>query len=124
MEESTVLGINTENPNFKSMPVLSFEKTEHDFGVIKRGTQQSAVFSFTNTGKSPLVITDVKVGCGCTVPSYPKDKPMASGESGKIKVDFNGIGKGEVTKTITVIANTAKTGEVLKIKAFIEPTRR
>lgn len=112
-----------EKPDYESMPILTFEKTEHDFGTIKRGKTQSAIFKFTNTGKSPLLILDVKVSCGCTVPSYPKDKPIAPGKSGEIQVDFNGIGLNQVTKAIAVIANTAKTGAVIKIKAFVEPSK-
>ncbi len=120
---ATNINTEVEKPNFDAMPVLTFENTEHDFGTIKRGQAQSTIFKFTNTGKSPLIITDVKVSCGCTAPSYPKNKPIAPGKSGEIQIAFNGIGRNQMTKGITVIANTVKTEEVLRVKAFIAPLK-
>ncbi|HCO84327.1 MAG TPA: hypothetical protein DIT95_12435, partial [Arenibacter sp.] len=36
-------------------------------------------------------------------------------------VKFNGSGQNQVTKTITVTANTSKGTETLRIKAFVTP---
>lgn len=105
----------------KKLPVMTFEKTEHDFGKIIQGTPVETVFKFTNTGEAPLIITNAKSSCGCTVPEYPKDKAIAPGETGELRVKFNGSGKNTVTKIITVTANTAKGSEKIKIKAFVEP---
>ena len=66
----------------KKLPVMAFDKQEHDFGSIVQGTPQETVFTFTNTGEAPLIITDAKSTCGCTVPQYPKNTPIAPGESG------------------------------------------
>jgi len=103
----------------KKVPVMTFEKTEHDFGTIQRGTPQETVFTFTNTGDAPLIITDAKSSCGCTVPNPPKE-PIAPGEKGELLVKFNGSGQNQVTKTITVTANTAKGSEIVRIKAFVQ----
>ena len=105
----------------KKLPVMSFEKAEHDFGTITQGTPQETSFKFTNTGDAPLIITDAKSSCGCTVPEYPKNTPIAPGESGELLVKFNGSGQNQVTKTITVTANTEKGTEMLRIKAFVNP---
>jgi len=105
----------------KQVPVMSFEKAEHDFGTIEQNTPQETVFKFTNTGNGPLIITDAKSSCGCTVPEYPKNTPIAPGETGEMLVKFNGSGQNQVTKTITVSANTAKGSEMLRIKAFVNP---
>jgi hypothetical protein len=105
----------------KKVPVMSFEKSEHDFGSITQGTPQETMFKFTNTGDAPLIITDAKSSCGCTVPEYPKNTPIAPGDSGSMVVKFNGSGQNQVTKTITVTANTAKGSELLRIKAFVNP---
>jgi len=104
----------------KKVPVMTFEKSEHDFGTIEQGTPQETIFKFTNTGDAPLIITDAKSSCGCTVPNPPKD-PIAPGETGELLVKFNGSGQNQVTKTITVTANTAKGSEILRIKAFVNP---
>lgn len=105
----------------KQLPVMSFEKSEHDFGTIAQGTAQETIFKFTNTGNAPLIITDAKSSCGCTVPEYPKNTPIAPGETGELLVKFNGSGQNQVTKTVTVTANTEKGSELLRIKAFVNP---
>lgn len=104
----------------KQIPVMSFEKAEHDFGTIEQGTPQETAFKFTNTGNAPLIITNATSSCGCTVPDPPKD-PIAPGETGELVVKFNGSGQNQVTKTITVNANTEKGSELLRIKAFVNP---
>lgn len=105
----------------KSVPVMEFDKIEHDFGTIEQNAPQETIFTFTNTGDAPLIITDATSSCGCTVPDYPKNTPIAPGESGQMLVKFNGAGQNQVTKTITVTANTGKGTETLRIKAFITP---
>ena len=105
----------------KKLPVMAFDKQEHDFGSIVQGTPQETVFTFTNTGEAPLIITDAKSTCGCTVPQYPKNTPIAPGETGELGVKFNGSGKGQVTKQVTVTANTEKGSELLRIKAMVNP---
>ncbi len=105
----------------KNLPVMSFDKAEHDFGVIEQGAAQETVFTFTNTGNAPLIITNATSSCGCTVPEYPKNTPIEPGQSGEMLVRFNGSGQNQVTKTITVSANTAKGSEILRIKAFVTP---
>jgi len=105
----------------KNLPVMSFEKSEHDFGTIEQGTPQETIFKFTNTGNAPLIITNATSTCGCTVPEYPKNTPIAPGDSGEMLVKFNGSGQNQVTKTVTVSANTEKGSEILRIKAFVNP---
>ena len=103
----------------KALPIMSFDKSEHDFGTITKGAAQETVFTFTNTGTGPLIITNAKSSCGCTIPEYPKNTPIAPGDSGELVVKFNGSGQNQVTKTITVTANTEKKSETLRIKAFV-----
>lgn len=105
----------------KQLPVMTFDKAEHDFGTIEQGTAQETTFTFTNTGNAPLIITNATSSCGCTVPSYPKNTPIAPGESGQITVNFNGSGLNQVTKTVTITANTEAASEILRIKAFVSP---
>ncbi|MFV8224742.1 DUF1573 domain-containing protein [Christiangramia aquimixticola] len=101
-------------------PEITFEESEFDFGNIAKGTNVEHVFKFTNTGDAPLVITNASSSCGCTVPTYPKNETIAPGESGEMLVKFNGSGNGQVTKTVTVSANTETGKEQIKIKAFVE----
>lgn len=99
-------------------PVMTFDETEYDFGTIDKGNPVEHKFTFTNTGKAPLVIVDAKSSCGCTVPEYSRN-PVAPGEKGELLVKYNASGTNAVTKSITITANTEKGKELLKIKAFV-----
>lgn len=105
----------------KKLPVLTFDKVEHDFGSIQQGAAQETIFKFTNTGDAPLILTDATSTCGCTIPEYPKNKAIQPGETGELLVKFNGSGQNQVTKAVTVTSNTAKGRETLRIKAFVNP---
>jgi hypothetical protein len=100
---------------------MSFDKVEHDFGTITAGTPQETVFTFKNIGDAPLLITNARSSCGCTVPDYPRNTPIAPGETGELLVKFNGTGINQVTKTITLTTNTKAGIENLRITAFIQP---
>ena len=102
-------------------PEMTFEKTVHDFGTIEQGTNVETTFTFTNTGNAPLVITNAKSTCGCTTPDVPKNESIAPGETRQMTVKFNGSGQGQVTKTVTLSANTESGTEKLRIKAFVTP---
>ena len=107
--------------NAANFPVIEFDRIEHDFGEIEAKQNVETVFKYTNTGKAPLVITDIKSSCGCTVPKDWSRDPLPVGESGEFTVKFNGTGKNKVSKTITVTANTEKGKETVKISAFVKP---
>ncbi len=96
----------TTTADAANAPVMKFEKESHDFGKIKQGDKVNYDFKFTNTGKSPLIISEAHATCGCTIPEWPK-APVKPGESGVIKVTFNSAGKtGLQDKQITCTANT------------------
>lgn len=100
---------------------MSFDKVEHDFGTIAAGTPQQTIFTFKNIGDAPLIITNARSSCGCTVPDYPRNTPIAPGETGELLVMFNGTGMNQVTKSIALTTNTKAGSETLIIKAFVEP---
>lgn len=86
--------------------VMSFKETEYDFGTIKQGKVVDHTFMFTNTGKTPLIIESASASCGCTVPEWTKT-PVAPGEQGEVKVQFNSTGKmGQQAPMVTIRANT------------------
>lgn len=106
--------------NSGNMPVIAFNETEHDFGTIPNGIPVETVFEYKNTGNSPLVVSDIKSTCGCTVPS-DWTKEVMPGETGKFTVKFNGKGNGnQISKTVTMTTNTEKGSEAVVIKAFVE----
>jgi hypothetical protein len=101
------------------LPVLSFEKMEHDFGVVTEGNKVSYTYKLKNTGQAPLIIQSAQPSCGCTVPDWTKE-PIPVGGSGYVKAEFDTKGKvGPNTKTITVTANTWPKQSTLKFKASV-----
>lgn len=101
-------------------PVMTFDQTEYDFGRIAQGTNVEHLFTFTNTGEAPLVLSDAKASCGCTVPTFTKD-PIPPGGKGEMLVKFNGSGQNQRSIPVNVTANTEKGTERVTIKAFVEP---
>ena len=103
-------------------PIMTFDKTSHDFGTINEGEKVTTEFSFTNTGKTDLIIVDARGSCGCTVPKYPKNVAIKPGESETITVSFDSSNKpGVQQKSVTLSANTASGREMLRIKANVTP---
>jgi len=101
-------------------PVLKFEKDSYNFGKIKQGDKVSYEFKFTNTGKTPLIISNSVASCGCTTPEWPKE-PVKPGDSGVIKVTFNSAGKaGLQDKLITTTANTIPTTTLAHLVGEVE----
>lgn len=99
---------------------MAFAETEHDFGTITDGDKVKHIFAFTNSGENPLVISNAKGSCGCTVPKWPRE-PIAPGASAEIEVAFNSSKKlGNQTKTVTITANTEPEQTFLKITAQVE----
>ena len=103
------------NPN---AGVLSFETEEIDYGTIQQNADGVRIFKFTNTGKDPIVITQVKTSCGCTVPTYSKE-PVLAGASGEIQIKYATNRIGKFTKTITIMSNASEPNKVIRIKGEV-----
>ena len=69
-------------------PKLSFEQTVYDLGQVGLGTKNMCEFKFTNTGQTPLIITDVRSTCGCTVFKLDK-REYTPNESGTIRPTYS-----------------------------------
>jgi hypothetical protein len=99
--------------------VFAWENTAHDFGKIKQGTPVTHEFKFTNSGKVPLVITNVQASCGCTTPDWTKE-PVMPGGQGFIKATYNAASPGAFSKTVTVTANIESGFVQLTIKGEVQ----
>jgi hypothetical protein len=99
-------------------PVLRFDSTQHNFGVIDETSEVATAFEFTNTGGSELVIEAVKASCGCTTPLLTKRR-YQPGERGTIEVGFDPTGPGPTQKHITVRSNTSPAITRLTITADV-----
>jgi len=98
---------------------ITFDESSYDFGNITKGDKVNHTYTFTNTGSEPLIITNAKASCGCTVPEWPKE-PIAPGEGGEIPVVFDGRSVGTQNKTITITANTNPPKTRLTIRGKVD----
>lgn len=100
---------------------VAFSESDFKFGKIKKGDKVEHVYEVTNTGTNPLVISEVKPACGCTVPDYTKD-PILPGQKGKITLKFDSSSfDGLVSKQAEVFANVEKSPILLSFSADIQP---
>lgn len=98
---------------------MVFQETEFNFGKVKAGEKVQHEYTFKNTGKEPLIISNAKGSCGCTVPNWPKE-PIPVGGEGKIMVEFDSKGKsGNQTKQVTITANTNPPQSIIYIKGEV-----
>lgn len=97
---------------------IEFESTVIDYGTIEKGADGVRTFKFTNTGNAPLIISQVKSTCGCTVPKKP-DGPILPGEEGEIQVKYDTNKVNPIRKTITVTSNADTPTVALKIKGTV-----
>lgn len=97
---------------------IIFEKIVHDYGTIVQGSDGNSTFNFTNKGKGPLILNNVKATCGCTVPEWPS-APIPPGRTGIIKVRYDTNRLGAFSKTITVSSNARNSLVTITIKGNI-----
>jgi hypothetical protein len=102
-------------------PVLSFTETKFDFGAIREGDIVKHTYNFKNTGNQTLIISAVRVTCGCTTPEWTRT-PVAPGQTGFITAQFNSTGKpGQNHKVITVVSNSVTGNVALSFVSTVAP---
>ena len=99
-------------------PVFKFESEVIDYGKIDLNANGVRVFKFKNVGKSPLVISNIKSSCGCTVPKKPTE-PIMPGKTGEIEVKYATNRPGGFSKMITVKSNASEPVKRLRIKGIV-----
>ena len=115
--------VNADDPiDTVNVAKMTFDQAAYDFGFwIKEGAVIKHVYKFTNTGNVPLIISDARSTCGCTVPKWPK-QAIEPGKSGQISVRFDSKGKKDrQVKPITITANTYPNQTILQIKGNVIP---
>jgi len=110
--------------------MLTLKETEFDFGKIPQGKPVTHVFEVTNKSNIALKITQVNASCGCTTPTWEKDKTVAPGEKTNITVGYNAAAEGPFTKFITITYNDTQSkqltikGEVWKTPGSSAPENK
>ena len=105
---------------------LLLKESSYSFGKIPQGRPVTHVFEIVNTGKTPLLLENVRASCGCTTPEWGKE-PIAAGATAPVKVGYNAYAEGHFNKTVTIFYNNGQTktlvitGEVYKLPPTSAP---
>jgi hypothetical protein len=98
--------------------LIKFDKETYSFGKVNQNNPATVEFTFTNTGKAPVIIENATAECGCTTPEYPKT-PVMAGKTGKIKVTYDAKNAGSFTKRVTVKLVNVPDSKVLTINGEV-----
>ena len=98
--------------------LIKFDKETYAFGKVNQNTPATVEFTFTNTGKAPIIVESATAECGCTTPEYPKT-PVMAGKKGKIKVTYDAKTMGSFTKRVTVKLVNVPDSKVLTINGEV-----
>lgn len=100
---------------------ISVDKEVHDYGKIAAGANGTCEFKVTNTGDQPLIITNCKGSCGCTVPKCDT-APIKPGQSTMVTVKYDTKRPGPINKSVTISSNAANAPEkIVRISGTVEP---
>ena len=102
---------------------ITFEETIFSFEDVEEGTELKYTFNYTNTGKSPLLISDIRTTCGCTVTAWNK-KPLPTGQTDKIEVTFDTHNKvGRQHKVLVLLSNASQPLVYLELQGNVLPKK-
>lgn len=97
---------------------ITWKEDTHNFNDIEKGKPVSHEFSFKNTTKQTVLLTEVKASCGCTATNYTKT-PIKPGETGTVTATFNAASPGAFSKNITVTTSDSDVKKSLTIKGKV-----
>ena len=106
------------NDVLEDVGVFEFETEIIDYGAIAQNSDGNRAFVFKNIGNAPIIISEVKTSCGCTIPSKPT-KPIMPGETGEIEVKYATSRLGGFSKTLTVISDASESKKIIRIKGNV-----
>ncbi len=98
--------------------VVSWDKTDHDFGELEYGKYTYATFVFTNVSNEPFTIDNVRTSCGCTAPFYP-EREIPPQDTGHIVIEYDSNDIGEFGKWVKVYFSNQRKAEKLYVEGNV-----
>lgn len=99
--------------------ILKFKDTKKNFGFVKKGELVTLNYEFTNTGSTPLIITDAKAECSCTSINFPK-QPIAPNATNTITVNFNTLTVYDrQDRTVEITSNAKNATQKIRFKGVV-----
>lgn len=102
-----------------SGPMIQVDKDVHDYGTISQGGNGECTFTVTNIGDAPLILTNCKGSCGCTVPKCDTE-PVKPGGKTVVTVRYDTTRIGAINKSVTISSNATNEPEkTVRIKGTV-----
>ncbi len=92
------------SPLVLSGPTIVIDKRDIELGVVPRYIPLHYNLLYTNKGNSPLLISNVRASCSCTVTSY-SNLPLLPRETDTIKIEMNTDHIGKFRKLVAIYSN-------------------
>lgn len=102
--------------------VIDFQTKIVDLGSLSRDDDKQFVrIVFTNTGDTPLVVTEVRTTCSCTTVQHDRKRVLPS-ERGVINItmDPSKAPEGSFYRVLTVYSTAVNGTQYITLKAVIE----
>lgn len=115
----SLLFLNLSILTLDSGPVNWVGETTVDTGDIAYGEDYVHRFQFVNLTGEPLLIDNVRVGCGCTATDWA-EAPVMPGDTGTVVVTYDAMSGGYFRKYAKVYFNGHKGGHKLWLEGFVE----
>ena len=117
---SLLVSAQIKTQNKQTKPEIKFEEYEYNFGTVTEDTVIIHEYVFSNTTRTPLIVTDTHGTCHCIVADFTAE-PLAKNQKGKIKISFDTKGRtGIQEKTITVNSNAETSKVILYLKGAVK----
>ncbi len=100
-------------------PIIKITNTVVSYGSIVQGSDPIRIVTFTNVGKTPLIISHCESTCTCLV-AFSSTEPIPPGGSGQIQLKYNTDLVGTFNKTVTIYSNSKK-NVILSVKGIVRP---
>jgi hypothetical protein len=105
---------------YKNPTKIRFLEDLYDFDTVTNGVNITKEVKYINEGSQPYFITDIKVSCGCTIPSYEKE-PVKPYDTGIVKVEFKSASKnGFVMNKLSLYGNTETPEKSVYFKVYVK----
>lgn len=92
---------------------------EIDCGKVEYNKPVTATFKMKNKGGRKLIISDVRVSCGCISADYPKNE-ISSGEDFELKVTYDARQMGHFFKEACIYSNGTKEPVYISMKGIVQ----
>lgn len=100
-------------------PVEWLGETTVDLGDLPYGKDHLYTFYYRNLTDAPIIVDNVRSGCGCTATDW-QNQPVLPGEEGSINVSYDAMSSGYFRKYVKVFFNGHKGGHKLWLEGFVE----